>query len=356
MREDAAASAEAPVVSHRRIRPFNTRDTYPEQDLDNDLARRWSPGTPVYLRGQVGQDLDTAGVGRDRRPGRAGRAGNGEHRRCCSSEAARGSRTSARRTVYLTDIRYREAVYGVLGQWLEGVHPVFTGVVVTALARPEWVVEVDVIAVIPTTERRMTFSLVGRCERTGMVGRAWCRRRARRSRRGAPTPAPASARRRRQNITDPRLGPACSTLLAEGRTAEQAVDARRPRPRRGLPAAHGLDSRADRRRIRANGHSAGMQPRKAGMPSPPATSSPTRASSPRWSGRSSEPTTRRSASGWSPRSRPASRRAARRATCVQPDWSSQVVCLGRSPTCGSTGRRPDRRPGCPLGDLEAPAG
>ena len=52
-------------------------------------------------------------------------------------------------TIYLTDIRHREAVYGVLGRWLEGVHPVFTGVVVTALARPEWVVEVDVIAVIP---------------------------------------------------------------------------------------------------------------------------------------------------------------------------------------------------------------
>ena len=52
-------------------------------------------------------------------------------------------------TVYLTDIRFREPVYQVLGRWLRGVHPVFTGVVVTALARPEWVVEVDVIAVIP---------------------------------------------------------------------------------------------------------------------------------------------------------------------------------------------------------------
>jgi enamine deaminase RidA (YjgF/YER057c/UK114 family) len=52
-------------------------------------------------------------------------------------------------TVYLTDIRFREPVYEMLGRWLEGVHPVFTGVVVTALARPEWLVEVDVIAVIP---------------------------------------------------------------------------------------------------------------------------------------------------------------------------------------------------------------
>ena len=51
-------------------------------------------------------------------------------------------------TVYITDIRYREAVYRVLGARLKGVFPAFTGLVVPALARPEWVVEVDVTAVI----------------------------------------------------------------------------------------------------------------------------------------------------------------------------------------------------------------
>jgi enamine deaminase RidA (YjgF/YER057c/UK114 family) len=51
--------------------------------------------------------------------------------------------------VYLTDISYREAVYQEIGSWLEGVYPVFTGVVVTALARPEWMVEVTAIAVLP---------------------------------------------------------------------------------------------------------------------------------------------------------------------------------------------------------------
>jgi enamine deaminase RidA (YjgF/YER057c/UK114 family) len=52
-------------------------------------------------------------------------------------------------TVYLTDIRHREAVYRVLGQHLKGVYPVFTGLVVAALARPEWLVEVTVVAVRP---------------------------------------------------------------------------------------------------------------------------------------------------------------------------------------------------------------
>ena len=52
-------------------------------------------------------------------------------------------------TIYLTDPRFREAVYRVVGQWLKGVYPVSTGIVVSALARPEWLVEIDVIAVIP---------------------------------------------------------------------------------------------------------------------------------------------------------------------------------------------------------------
>ena len=52
-------------------------------------------------------------------------------------------------TVYLTDIRHREPVYRVLGRRLKGVYPVFTGLVVSALARPEWLVEVTVVAVRP---------------------------------------------------------------------------------------------------------------------------------------------------------------------------------------------------------------
>ena len=38
--------------------------------------------------------------------------------------------------VYLTDVRHREAVYRTMGEYIRGVHPVSTGLVVTALARP----------------------------------------------------------------------------------------------------------------------------------------------------------------------------------------------------------------------------
>ena len=51
--------------------------------------------------------------------------------------------------VYLTDIRHRDAVYREMGRWLKGVYPVSTGLVVPALARPEWLVEIEVTAVIP---------------------------------------------------------------------------------------------------------------------------------------------------------------------------------------------------------------
>jgi enamine deaminase RidA (YjgF/YER057c/UK114 family) len=36
-----------------------------------------------------------------------------------------------------------------MGKWLKGVFPASTGVIVSGLARPEWVVEIDATAVIP---------------------------------------------------------------------------------------------------------------------------------------------------------------------------------------------------------------
>ena len=46
-------------MAHTRLRKFNTRETYPEQDLDNDLCQVVRAGNTVFLRGQVGQDLET---------------------------------------------------------------------------------------------------------------------------------------------------------------------------------------------------------------------------------------------------------------------------------------------------------
>ena len=45
-------------MSHLRLRKFNTKKTYPEQSLDNDLCHVGARRGPIFLRGQVGQDLD----------------------------------------------------------------------------------------------------------------------------------------------------------------------------------------------------------------------------------------------------------------------------------------------------------
>jgi enamine deaminase RidA (YjgF/YER057c/UK114 family) len=134
---------------HIRIRPFNTRDTYPEQSLDNDLCQVVvAKGRTVFVRGQVGQDLDTAvNVG----IGDAGAQAEQAMRNIKQllSEAGGSLEHVCKITIYLTDPRFREAVYRVVGRWLKGVYPVSTGVVVAGLARPEWLVELDVIAVLP---------------------------------------------------------------------------------------------------------------------------------------------------------------------------------------------------------------
>jgi enamine deaminase RidA (YjgF/YER057c/UK114 family) len=134
-------------MSHRRIRPFNTRETYPEQDLDNDLCQAVVAGNTVYLRGQIGQNLDTTesvGIGDVEAQAEQAMANIDQLLR----EAGSGLQDIVKVVVYLVDIRYREPVYRVMGRWLKGVHPVSTGLVVSALARPEWLVEIDATAVI----------------------------------------------------------------------------------------------------------------------------------------------------------------------------------------------------------------
>jgi enamine deaminase RidA (YjgF/YER057c/UK114 family) len=135
-------------VSHTRIRKFNTAETYPEQNLDNDLCQAVRAGNTVYLRGQIGQDLDTReSVGTGDAEAQAERAM--DNIAMLLDEAGARLEDIVKLVVYLTDIRYREPVYRVIGRRLKGVFPVSTGIVVTALARPEWVVEIDATAVIP---------------------------------------------------------------------------------------------------------------------------------------------------------------------------------------------------------------
>lgn len=135
------------MTTHTRIRKFNTQDTYPEQNLDNDLCQAVVANGVVYLRGQIGQDLETresVGIGDVAAQTEQAMA----NIKMLLDEAGSRLEDIVKVTIYIIDPRYREDVYRTVGKWLKGVYPVSTGIVVQALARPEWLVEIDATAVI----------------------------------------------------------------------------------------------------------------------------------------------------------------------------------------------------------------
>lgn len=140
------------MTTHERFRKFNTKETYPNQKLDNDLCQVVKArGTLVFVRGQVGQDPDTfESVGTGDAYAQADQAMRNVKQ--LLEEAGSKLEHICRIQVYLTDRGHRDDVYQAIGKWLEGVFPVSTGLIVDGLARPEWVMEIEATAVIPDDE------------------------------------------------------------------------------------------------------------------------------------------------------------------------------------------------------------
>ncbi|MBI11148.1 MAG: enamine deaminase RidA [Rhodospirillaceae bacterium] len=136
-------------MAHTRIRKFNTKETYPEQNLDNDLCQAViARGKTIFLRGQCPQNLDDA-KNIDSPDPVAQTHKVMQNIKQLIEECGGTMEHLCKVVVYLTDIRHREAVYRTMGEYIKDIHPVSTGLVVQALARPEWVVEIDATAVIP---------------------------------------------------------------------------------------------------------------------------------------------------------------------------------------------------------------
>ena len=135
---------------HRRIRTFNTKDTYPEQNLDNDLCQAvvTRGGSTVYMRGQCPQNLEDA-VNIDSHDPVEQTHKVMQNIKQLIEEAGGNMEHLVKVVVYITDVRHRESIYRTMGEYIKGVHPCSTGLVVQALARPEWLVEIDATAVIP---------------------------------------------------------------------------------------------------------------------------------------------------------------------------------------------------------------
>ena len=137
-------------MAQTRIRIFNTADTYPEQRHDNDLCQDvvTTGGKIVWLRGQCPQNLDDAKNIDSHDPAEQTHKVM-QNIKQLIEEAGGEMAHLVKVVVYITDVRHREAVYRTMGEYIKGVYPVSTGLVVQALARPEWLVEIDGTAVIP---------------------------------------------------------------------------------------------------------------------------------------------------------------------------------------------------------------
>ena len=137
-------------MAHHRSRKFNTGDTYPEQNLDNDLCQAvvTQSGKTVWMRGQCPQNLDDAKNIESHDPVEQTHKVMQNIQQLVTEVGGEMAHV-VKLVVYITDIRHREAVYRTMGEYIKGVHPVCTGLVVQGLARPEWLVEIDATAVIP---------------------------------------------------------------------------------------------------------------------------------------------------------------------------------------------------------------
>ena len=216
-------------TTHKRIRPFNTKDTYPEQNLDNDLCQAVVAGGVVYLRGQIGQDLDTresVGIG-DVAVQTEKAMSNIAMLLDEAGSSLRGHR-QGRPCISPTSVIAKPCT----GSWA-------TGSKASTRSRPGLVVERTRPPRMARGDRRhrshqrgqevkdtaeMTFSLVARDEATGAFGIVIC------------SSSPAVAARcvhvratvgvvASQNITNPALGPRVLDSLAGGSDADTALKA-----------------------------------------------------------------------------------------------------------------------------------
>jgi enamine deaminase RidA (YjgF/YER057c/UK114 family) len=135
-------------MPHERLRPFNTRDVYSNQSLDNDMCMLVKAGNRLFLRGQTGLDLNQRLVSAEDPAAQADQAM--QNAQALLEEAGSSLEHICKVTTYITDRAYREPVYNTVHQYLRDIPTVGTGLVVKGLAMPELKVEIDIEAVIPT--------------------------------------------------------------------------------------------------------------------------------------------------------------------------------------------------------------
>ena len=132
---------------HRRLGRFHTDEVYTDgQKLGMRFCKSVRAGNVVHLRGQTGSTLD----GEFPFPGDPGAQADQAMRNITAllEEAGASFGDICKVHTFILHRAHREAVYRAIGRHLKGVHPCGTGLIVDGFARPEILVEVDVVAVI----------------------------------------------------------------------------------------------------------------------------------------------------------------------------------------------------------------
>lgn len=143
------AEAAIPRLAPHRVRPY-AFDDWHGQGFAWEGCMAISTQDEIFLRGQTGGRLDHSGsVGGGRAVNDAAEQADLAltNMRTLLEEAGSSLREVCKITVYVSDRAYRSGVYPVIGRHFGDVHPVSTGVVTTAFARPEIVVEIDAVVV-----------------------------------------------------------------------------------------------------------------------------------------------------------------------------------------------------------------
>ncbi len=122
-----------------RIQP----DTLPGSTLYSPVVRT---GNTIYVAGQVSQNANGEVVGAGNFRAQADQVI--ENLRNALAAAGATFEHLVRITIYVTDARYRDDMRDVTRQYFGKALPTSTLLVVAALARPDFLLEIDAIAVV----------------------------------------------------------------------------------------------------------------------------------------------------------------------------------------------------------------
>jgi enamine deaminase RidA (YjgF/YER057c/UK114 family) len=125
----------------RRIQP----ESLPASGLFSPVVVT-SPGRLVFVAGQVAQDAQGNVVGPGDFVAQAQQV-FGNLRRALASAGA-DFQHLVKITIYVTDARFRDPLREINRQLLPTAQPVSTLLVVAALARPEYLIEIDAVAAL----------------------------------------------------------------------------------------------------------------------------------------------------------------------------------------------------------------